>query len=233
MFRPSCLHRALAVTAALLSAQAAAADPMVTDAKAYDTGGTFLGNAAAAEGPFAGNDKPTDLLDKLNNGLFPAVSSGWTLVGSSDEGGGPFTGNPGGSTGTLTLDALLDGPFVIALKAGNQYAAYFFDASFLDVKSIDYFTGNFASNVNGQPQDLSHASLYVSSVSTGTNTSTATATATATATSSTSVVDATATSGATTGGGVVPEPATLALWGLVGGGLALCRRRKAAAEVAN
>jgi hypothetical protein len=213
----------------------AAASPMVSDVVALPSNLP----ASDASSLFSGNNKPTALLDQLNAGLFSQVPSGWTQVGSSDDsGGGPFTGNSNGTSGTLTFDSLVNGPFVIALKAGDDYAAYFFDSSFAGVTGVNFSTGGFPLNPAGNPPGLSHATLYVAS--TGTTTTTTTTNDPTTTTNSTSILtnpattttETSATNVITATGGVVPEPATLALWGLLGGGMALFGRRRKLARAA-
>lgn len=147
---------------------------------------------------FPGNDKPADLLDRLNAGLFPSAPTGWTLVGSSDDAAGPFAFNPEANYGDLELNAPVDGPFVLALKAGPNYKAYFFDGSFGGVTGFLFSTHGLLTP-GGEIPDLSHATLYRVS---GGN------------------FDGNQVGEAT------PEPATLAVWGAVAGGLAVLRRRR-------
>lgn len=155
---------------------------------------------------FAGNDT-TDLLGKLNGGLFPSVPSGWTLVGSSDAFKGPFAFNPKQPFGELSLDNPIDGPFVLSLQAGPNYRAYFFDGSFNDVTGFLFSTFSLA-NAGCDIPDLSHATLYAAS---GGNTGTGDP-----------------GSPGPAAGVPNPEPATLAVFGALAGGLVVFRRRKAA-----
>ena len=120
---------------------------------------TTLG-ATSCRGSFDGNDKnqQAGVLAELNSAFFPGTE---TLLGSSDDASfGPFTGNPGGATGTLTFDALLTGPFVLILKAANNFSMYYFANAGPGVMSVNYTTAGTAVNAQGIPQGLSHATLY-------------------------------------------------------------------------
>jgi hypothetical protein len=115
-------------------------------------------NSFACLGSYAGNNlnQEADVL---------AAISGWgsfSLIGSSDTAGtfGPFTSNPETTEGTLTFDSAMDGPFVLALKAGNQFSLYFYDGSGDPISSIDFSTEGTNLNNQGLPNALSHASLY-------------------------------------------------------------------------
>jgi hypothetical protein len=90
----------------------------------------------------------------------------FTYEGKSDDASfGPFTGNPTvGTGGTLTFDAPISGEFVIGLKAANNYSYYLFDAV-SPISSLTFSsTAGVAVNGRGNPQDLSHAALYVTAV---------------------------------------------------------------------
>lgn len=120
---------------------------------------TTLG-ATSCRGSFAGNDKnqQAGVLAELNSAFFPGTE---TLLGSSDDAGfGPFTANPSGATGTLTFDALLTGPFVLILKASNNFSMYYFANAGPGVMSVNYTTAGTAVNAQGIAQGLSHATLY-------------------------------------------------------------------------
>jgi hypothetical protein len=84
------------------------------------------------------------------------------LLGKSDDpGSGPFTSSSGGTNGTLFLDNLLSGPFVLGLHAAGNFSLYFFDGGNTDVSALFFVTNGVALNSQGGPQGLSHAELYV------------------------------------------------------------------------
>ena len=93
------------------------------------------------------------------------ISTTWGLtvtdLGSSDGAGfGPFTSNPDVATGTLTFDTPMDGPFVLSLKAGDQFSLFYYDGSGAAISSIDYSTLGVNVNKGDIPNALSHATLY-------------------------------------------------------------------------
>ncbi len=118
---------------------------------------TTLG-ATSCRGAFAGNDK-----NQQAGVLAELASFGgtWSLLGASDDASsGPFTSSPGGSTGTLTFDAAITGPFALILKAANSFSIYYFANTGAGITSLNYTTAGTAVNQNGIAQGLSHASLY-------------------------------------------------------------------------
>lgn len=151
------------------SATAATAAPIAstTDVSAYSTaipGMTSLGFATQATGSFSGNDTGAmgTALTKLNTENLFSTGLTWMLADKSDD---PtpdyFANNPGTPTGTLSLSQALDGPFVLSLKAANNYSLYYFDGTFQDVLSFEFTTIGTAQNPQGAPQGLSHASLFL------------------------------------------------------------------------
>ena len=138
---------ALAAAAMLFAAPAFAAFP--NDCSTADTfvaatacAGVYTSNGGNNNG--AGNTAIADLTAAFGD-------LGWAVV--ADE--LPFVG---GGTGTITIDPAVSGPFAIALKAGSArsgggYSLYFFDASNLNVASLDFLS-------TPASKDLSHASLY-------------------------------------------------------------------------
>lgn len=116
-------------------------------------------NYTSCLGSYVGNDKNQDLTAAL-----ASFGSGTTLTanGASDEAGsfGPFTGNPNGSTGTLTFDGVVTGPFALVLKAGDQFSIYYFANAGAGISSLEYGTVGTNLNNNDQPNGLSHATLY-------------------------------------------------------------------------
>jgi PEP-CTERM motif len=119
-------------------------------------------DASACGGSFAGNNNGPEAADTLAY-INATWGPGFTVVGSSDAGAtfGPFTSNPSGSTGTLTFDAPIDDPFVLALKAGDRFSLYYFDGIGAAISSIGFSTtGVNDPNPGGNVNGLSHATLY-------------------------------------------------------------------------
>ena len=116
-------------------------------------------NYTSCLGSYAGNDKNLNISAAL-----ASFMSGTTLTanGASDDAGsfGPFTGNPSGSTGTLTFDRVVTGPFALVLKAGDQFSIYYFANAGAGISSLDYGTIGTNLNNNDRPNGLSHATLY-------------------------------------------------------------------------
>ena len=141
------------VSPARATAQLVATTPACTAGNALATFG-----ATSCVGAFVGNNKnqQADVFAQL-----AAFGGTWTAVGSSDDASfGPFTGNPNGTSGTLTFDNLLTGPFVLAIKAGNAFSLYYFLNSGAGVSSVNFTTAGVAINANDIPNGLSHATLY-------------------------------------------------------------------------
>ena len=156
------LHRsvlsALALTAAALVATPAYAqltpngavdcsDSLVTDNLANNP--TFTDCAGA----FDGNNKnqEADVLATINDEF------GLTIVNSFDVSGSA------GTSGSFDLTGI-DGPFVLALKAGDAFSLY----AFSDGDVIDWDTlGVGFTNPGGQTlsgQELSHATVYTTAI---------------------------------------------------------------------
>jgi hypothetical protein len=117
-------------------------------------------NATACSGSWRGNDanKQTDVLAELAN---LSSLTGWSLIGKSDDASnGPFTSNPQVTSGTLTFDSAVTGPFAIALKASNSFSLYYFLNDGSPISALNFIMNGTALNGRGNPQDLSHASLY-------------------------------------------------------------------------
>lgn len=87
--------------------------------------------------------------------------AGLQYIGKSDDAnGGPFTANVGGTTGTLTLDMTQYGMVGFALKAGDSYSVYLFDAGQTGISSFNFNTAGSGTNPNGNAiNGLSHAGL--------------------------------------------------------------------------
>ena len=114
----------------------------------------------ACGGSFEGNN--LNQTADVNAFITTQFGSGFLFQGSSDEVGtsGPFTSNPNGTTGTLSFDSAIDGAFVLALKAANQFSLFYFNGAGPAIGSIDYSTLGVAVNRQGIPNGLSHATLY-------------------------------------------------------------------------
>lgn len=113
-------------------------------------------NYTSCLGAYAGNNLNQDLtaaLASFNAGTF-------VLQGSSDTPNfGPFTSNPATGTGTLSFDSAISGPFVLILKAGDQFSMYYF-MNAGSTSSVTFSTIGTNVNANNVPNGLSHASLY-------------------------------------------------------------------------
>lgn len=135
------------------SAQLVSTTPACTASGALATFG-----AQACSGAFVGNNKnqQADVLAQL-----AAFGGTWSLLGSSDDANfGPFTSNPGGTTGTLTFDNVITGPFALAIKAGNAFSLYYFLNGGAGVSSVNFTTAGVAVNAIDNPNGLSHATIY-------------------------------------------------------------------------
>lgn len=117
----------------------------------------------ACGGSFAGNN--LNQAADVNAYIGTHFGAGLLFQGSSNEAGtfGPFTSDQTGATGTLTFDAPVDGPFVLALKAANEFSLFYFNGVGPAIGSIGYSTLGVAVNANGIPNGLSHATLYAAS----------------------------------------------------------------------
>ncbi len=129
-------------------------------------------NAVAAAGSFVGNDTGNtatiqDTLDTMSfyfGAIVPGGTGGWVLGDKTDSADGDqfytFTNNPQTPTGTLNFNAPITGWFAITLKSSNNFSMYLFDGGVAGISSIDYSTIGTSVNRRGDPQDLSHASLW-------------------------------------------------------------------------
>lgn len=128
---------------------------------------------------------------------------------SNGTGSGPFTAGSSAPSGTLVLDQVLGGDFVLGLhgpkpgggNVGGQYTLYAFDLADLGAISLHFDLAGTSVNGNGQVQGLSHAALYGSSLPY-------------------------VPPPLVPQGDAVPEPGTLALAGLGLAAFALGRRRR-------
>ena len=115
--------------------------------------GSFLGNDAQRHGE--------PLLSQLNSGLFADTvgQSTWTYYGKSDA--GIFMADKSAQgLWTLRPGEVLNSPFVLSLKASRNFSAYLF-TEVNQVTGGEFTTAGVATNKRGIPQDLSHASIYV------------------------------------------------------------------------
>ena len=119
---------------------------------ATDCMGSFTGNINGDASEMAALDAEWGA---LTGGSFDYLGK------SDDASNGPFTGNPDVSTdGTLTFDQAISGWFVIGLKAANNYSYYLFNAVTPITELTFDSTAGVATNRQGVPQGLSHATLY-------------------------------------------------------------------------
>jgi hypothetical protein len=126
--------------------------------------------AAACSGAWDGNNNNQliDVLAELNNSFNDEVgiNGAWTYMGTTNatETSGPFSSVPGATSGTLTFDTAQKGWFALALKADGKFSLYLFDGGQAGITNIPFITGGVALNNQGNPQALSHASLYLAPV---------------------------------------------------------------------
>lgn len=134
---------------------------------ASDCYGVVAGNISSTGN--GGNDGPAEI-----NAM--AWGTGWTYLDSTDELGSTFMGlsftvtETGSSSGTWTLTGTdTNGPsplnlptsldFVVALKAGNEYALWGFDNAAVDGSDAGTFSIVFTNN-GGQNPALSHLIVF-------------------------------------------------------------------------
>lgn len=149
-------HTFTAAAATALFALAAPAQALTTTGVACDgngTGMTSLSGYVTCAGAFEGNN--------MNQDVEGWLSTNWSLdnlIATSISG-------DAGSSGTLNFDTQM-GSFVLALKAGNAFSLYQFDASTVagGISSISFDTLGVGFTSNGGQtqfgQDLSHATIY-------------------------------------------------------------------------
>lgn len=120
-----------------------------------------LGAATHCIGSVSGNDAQENgsgaLFDRLSTGVFNNLKT-WEFVGKSDA--GDFETSSGNS-GSWNIADGITGPFVLSLKAGNSWSAYFFEGKD-DLKALGgtWTTAGVSTNKKGIAQDLSHATIY-------------------------------------------------------------------------
>jgi hypothetical protein len=155
----SSLFTAVAFAAVALVPSTASAQLTLTGLSCNNAGAVATMGATSCNGAWSGNDK------NQQAGVLAALSAfapiSWTNVGASDDTNfGPFTSGPSGTTGTLTFDMLITGPFALAIKAGDAFSLYYFLNAGPGVTSVNFTTVGTSLNAAGAPNGLSHASLY-------------------------------------------------------------------------
>ena len=136
------------LSAATISGVCNVSDLTVDSVSATYCAGAFTGNED-------GSHEGTALAAMAEAFHFDAAD--WFRVGSSDQ------VPPKTTSGTVTfdsLDSLVNGPFVITLKASNKFSAYYFDGPFDGAQNIVFKTNGTAWNSNDIPSGLSHAGLW-------------------------------------------------------------------------
>ncbi|MGB3514359.1 MAG: PEP-CTERM sorting domain-containing protein [Microcoleaceae cyanobacterium] len=135
------------LTAGLLSVSATDAAAAVNCSTNDVTG------SASCEGAFSGNDSNSDL-----GGLFNVDEwVEWAKVDNDSGTDGGLTVGGGGQSGTWSVSGI-DSPFMIALKGGPSYSAYYMDGN---TTSGDWNTDGLFKG-NGKPgPGLSHFSVYI------------------------------------------------------------------------
>ncbi|MGB3311829.1 MAG: PEP-CTERM sorting domain-containing protein [Nodosilinea sp.] len=120
-------------------------------------GGSSLSYSQCLE-PVSGNDVTSTISSDLTTFLNSTLGQDSWLLDSKYEGGSPTGTNgfswvqTGKGTGTWSLTEAITTPFVISLKAGNGYAAYYVDGN------TSTLGGTWATF---DQKDLSHASIFM------------------------------------------------------------------------
>ncbi len=123
-----------------------------TDCAAGGVGVLAYAACVTQEGNDTGSGDP--LLTALKAGsLFSGFDTSafeWSILGKSDEGGsGVFAVEK--PTGSWSVSSGITGPFVVSLKAGNEYSAYYFNNVTEAINSGTFSTAN--------GKDLSHMTI--------------------------------------------------------------------------
>lgn len=122
--------------------------------------------ALACSGSWDGNDvnQQAGVLATLASAFasFTGSTGTWSYVGTTKAGesSGPFSSVPAAMTGTLILDAPIQGHFAVALKSSTNFSFYLYDGGPTGLGSIPFTTVGTSINRNMIEQRLSHASLY-------------------------------------------------------------------------
>lgn len=122
---------------------------------ALDCSGAWMGNNV---------NQQSAVLAQLDVDFADVVGDGgiWSYLGTTNAGetSGPFSSVPGATSGSLSFDTPITGYFAVALKTASDFSLYLFDGGMSGVSSIDFTTIGASLNEIGEPQNLSHASLY-------------------------------------------------------------------------
>lgn len=131
-------------------------------------GGSSLSYSSCLN-PVQGNDVSSTISAPLTAFLDSTLGAGWVFDGKYENGSNSSGPNNygfswvqnGNGSGTWAVNQTVSSPFVISLKAGNNYTSYYFDGS--------------SSTIGGtwatfDQKDLSHASLFVGRPTTPPNT---------------------------------------------------------------
>ena len=116
----------------------------------------FVPDYSDCRGSFDGNDTGTSLGNTLSY-----ISNTWTSmygVGIAEQGG---SGDP---SGIISFSSAYS-QFVLVLKASTYFSMYYFDGTEGSLNEVVYETNGTALNPKGSPQELSHWTLYATSVS--------------------------------------------------------------------
>ena len=124
-----------------------------TDCTAGGLGLLEYAACVTEEGNDVGNQGT--LLSGLQSGTlfsgFDTSAFEWSILGKSDDKGGVLAA-PESSSGTWSLAGLnITGPFVVSLKAGSEYSAYYFNNVTEAISSGTFSTAN--------NRDLSHMTI--------------------------------------------------------------------------
>jgi hypothetical protein len=168
-----------AISLSAAQASAKAEKPEKPAAPVLCTAGTVtasgFGSSTGCIGSFAGNDVTNGvpgggddpLLDQLTTGVFGGIAN-WTFLEKVDApgtAGSVFSWNETSEgNGTWNVSSAITSPFVLSLKAGNAWSAYYFANNGTSITNGFWNTLGVALAGNGtNGKALSHASIFVAS----------------------------------------------------------------------
>lgn len=164
------MQRFLKMSAVSLALACAAAAPALAARGGPTTGSvdcadslsmSFNDGYLACQGPLLGNIAP----GQVSSVSFAGYGS-FEWAGASDDADSPFAADPAGRTwGDLLLDAAPSGLFVIGLKGGPGYSLYLFDGRVGALSQLAFDTYGLATGNGLAGPGLSHAALFLPSVS--------------------------------------------------------------------